>query len=161
MTLRHYLIQNHSRKLLQIRIWLIDWQYKYELVIRTFLLGDMDRLTPSSQWLILLTMGSVTGKDGWAAMKNACLPAPVLKTQQSSHDMMPIIVRLPTYDVIKNIDDFLLITTTVIHMYTCIYMYVCVSFLLRVDKRNTRNWAMSISYSVDDQKVKGWRKEFL
>ncbi len=58
------------------------------------------------------------------------LPAPVLKTQQSSHDMMPIIVRLPFYDVTSNTDDFLVTATiTVTHMCIYMYVYVRVSFL--------------------------------
>lgn len=60
---------------------------------------EIDRLTRCSQWLIFLTIGGVTSKDGWVAIKNACLPAPLLTIQQSGHDMMPIIVCLPFNDV--------------------------------------------------------------
>ncbi len=64
------------------------------------------------------------------------LPAPVLKTQQSSHDMMPIIVRLPFYDVTSNTDDFLVTATiTVTHLCIYMYVYVRVSFLLRLDEK--------------------------
>ncbi len=64
---------------------------------------------------------------GWMSRDEECLPAPVLRTQQSGHDMMPIIVRLPFYDVTSNTDDFLVaVSVTITHM--CIYIYMCVSF---------------------------------
>lgn len=54
------------------------------------------------------------------------LPAPVLTTQQSGHDMMPIIRCLPFSDVMSNTDDFL-VSATMTHMciHGCIYMPIC------------------------------------
>ena len=67
-------------------------------LIVTFFGDEIDRLTLCSQWLISLTIGGVTGKDGWVAMNNDCPPLG-LAVQQSCHDMMPIIIRLPIDDV--------------------------------------------------------------
>ena len=69
------------------------------------------------------------------------LPASVLRTQQSGHDMMPINVRLPFCDVRSSTDDFLV---TVI--LTC--MCACLAFSLRsFTREKERN---PTNYSIDD-----------
>lgn len=85
--------------------------------------------------------------EGWMSYDEECLPAPVLATQQSGHDMMPIIISLPFDDVMSNTDDFLVsvpLTDMCIEMYT----YPCRCLFFWRSRREERRKEFNHIYSL-------------